>query len=594
MQSGLFFAEKLLTLIAFACAFLGYGKLWSKILLFPRVEDAWLRICLYVAGGMGVFIIGMQIIGIAGLLKKDFVRALLIIGMALIFLKQAPTRILLSATATGKLCKQSTKWHDVAAALLFVTSLTVTFDKSLLPPVHWDDLMYQLPHVREWLSAKQITVNERLRYPYFPYNFNLLYAAIMSITNAQNSTLMHAFAGWLIALLLFRLARNNYGSLAAVLATAIWIASTNSLFETSYIELGLSLFILSAVVCFICWIQDKEKSPSLLIASAFFLGLAAGTKYQALIYPPFFIAAAFLHERRPAIWLRLLLAFLVPCILWYVRNFILAGNPINPLAGNIFGYHDWNAGDFFLQIQDLKRSQSYPPVEMWLALLVLASSAGWGQNQTRWMILLSIYSVIIWYFTSHYDRYLVPQYPVIALLSGLGVLYTLQILNAIGNYEKLAASFASPFAGKIILAVAFLIFTSIVIPVTIKKAKNIPKTTESINKYINARAQNFMLLHNLKIHHSKDKIYQLGLEGGLLYGPINIYGDHFGPWRYKDYENLSAYDLNKKLNAEGFSLLAANAHYSRQLEKKCDFQNYFSEIFSYNGDKAYLVLSSDD
>ncbi|MGB3071136.1 MAG: hypothetical protein WBC18_21455 [Ottowia sp.] len=555
------------------------------------MEDKFLRVCLQITAGMGVFILGMQIIGITGFLKKDFVRALLILGIALVFLKSSTNTTPSNSTTTAVQRPAWDRWFDSAALLILLAFLATTIYKPLTPPTHWDELMYHLPHIREWLSAKQITVNEWLRYPYFPYNFNLLYAALISINGDYDASLMHAIAGWLITLLLFRFTQKNHGSFAAILAVAIWLPAVKSFFETSYIDLGQTLFIFTSAIWFILWAQDKYKTASLLIASAFFLGLAAGTKYQAAIYPPFFILAAALHERRLTVWIKVAAAFLIPCIYWYARNLVLTGNPVNPLAGSIFGYYDWNAGDFAWQMEDLGLWRNFPPPAIWLALVPLLLPVAWKNKTTRWMMLLSIYSTSIWYFTSHYDRYLVPQYPLFALLGSAGLVYLLQEFQKIVFKNTFLSTNQLGNIGKLSFTVVVVVTVGYVFPSVIKEFKKIPTTAETRHKYINDHAPYFAFLQALQEQYQTEKIYQLGLEGGLLYGPRHMYGDHFGPWRYGDYiSSSSAFDSHKKLSSKGFEILAVDPAATKRLEKLPNFHQYFSETLERNGAKAYRIL----
>ena len=46
--------------------------------------------------------------------------------------------------------------------------------------------------------------------------------------------------------------------------------------------------------------------------------------------------------------------------------------------------------------------------------------------------------------------------------------------------------------------------------------------------------------------HPQARIYQLGLEESLYYAPRPIWGDVFGPWRYRDYQSLSPQALRRR------------------------------------------------
>lgn len=586
-----FIFEQYFILLVFVAAFYGYGRYVGEEIKVPIYSDAVLQAVLNIVLGIGVFIVALQILGIFGFLNRRLVQVLLVIGVVLasIGFYEKTKKIL-----TGK--PPGNTWYCLLVGLLFVALVAPTLALPLYPPVHWDDLMYHLPHVREWVQAEQITVNEWLRYPYFPYNFNLLYVAWMTVGNELNTNMLHALAGWLIAILIFRLIEKNFGILVAAVATAVWISVSQWFFQTSYIDLGAALFIFSSSVSLMIWIREDDKkvrSPWLLVA-AFFMGLAAGTKYQAFTYLPFFMVTVLWYERRVVVWMKIVLAFLLPCFFWYLRNGLLTGNPVNPLAGGIFGYFDWNQGDYEYQLFDLKNAQNWPPKELWAGLLLLFFPAAWRDKAVRWLMLLSIYAVLVWLVTSHYDRYLLPQYPVLAVLAALALYYVGSFVlsskwkNAVHSIWHESHRMAAP-----LLAVTALGLIVHAWPVTYRTFAAVPVTAQERHVYIYQHAMGFGLLLKLKLDFPEEKVYQVGLEGGIFYGPKPVYGDHFGPWRYRDFIYLPMQELHEKLMQHDFGILALSRAKAEEMEESPDFWKYFEKVAEDNGDTAYRLWRGD-
>jgi len=167
---------------------------------------------------------------------------------------------------------------------------------------------------------------------------------------------------------------------------------------------------------------QSRKPLGWLVAAAFALGLAAGSKYQALIYLPFSVpfCSASNADRKPGLpWSR---PFCYPVVYWYVRNAILTGDPFDPLGARIFGYHDWNEWDLTAQFNDLKGVANWPPKCLWPALLAPLLPRFYRAPVWRGTLLLAAYASIVWLLTSHYDRYLLPMFPLLALLSARVVL----------------------------------------------------------------------------------------------------------------------------------------------------------------------------
>ena len=184
-----------------------------------------------------------------------------------------------------------------------------------------------------------------------------------------------------------------------------------------------------------------------------------------------------------------------------------------------------------------------------------------------------------------------PQYPILALLGAIGVFYLLQFLTSIaGGSGRLLKIQQLVVAGKVIFGAVLFVFIVQILPSTEKSLARVPVEARDRHNYINDHTKHFGIMLSLQIEHPNEKIYQLGLESGLFYGPRLIYGDHFGPWRYRDFEILSAYDLHKKLHAQDFTIIAVNRN--NRIADKTDFKKYFFEVLNNNEDKAYRVLGS--
>ncbi|NYT25189.1 hypothetical protein H0A73_16435 [Alcaligenaceae bacterium] len=81
----------------------------------------------------------------------------------------------------GRSCWGGSGWLEAAMlAVLFLLSVAV----ALHPPGHWDDTMYQLQLARDYVQQQAIVLNEYLRFPLFPQNFNLLFVVGLMLGDA--------------------------------------------------------------------------------------------------------------------------------------------------------------------------------------------------------------------------------------------------------------------------------------------------------------------------------------------------------------------------------------------------------------------------
>ncbi|MCX7220852.1 MAG: glycosyltransferase family 39 protein [Burkholderiales bacterium] len=406
-----------------------------RIRSFAAVDKMFV-FALTISLGIGLHILGLQVLGALGLLTKSYVATLLSLG----FIGFASNFIFRSRFSEQALVPVRAKQHWFFPALICVLAIEL-FAKPLRPATGWDELMYHLPHAREWASAGKLTINEWLRYPLFPYNFNLLYAESLIFGNETFPHMVHAFAGCLVAFGIYRLALNYFDGVIASITVFLFVILALGQFGTAYVDLGLCLFIFFGISCLFFWYEKKDNGY--IYVAMFLLGIAAGIKYQALIFTPFFAVAILLRERRPTRLLLMMALFLIPCIYWYVRNYFISGDPFHPLGAKLFGYWGWNAKDMEAQFADIKRVADWPNWCVWPALGAIFMRSKMNYFPFRAALLISIYSFFVWMFTSHYSRYLLPAYPFIALLSAvvLRSIYQKLVLNGGKLSEKSRKTF---------------------------------------------------------------------------------------------------------------------------------------------------------
>lgn len=163
-------------------------------------------------------------------------------------------------------------------------------------------------------------------------------------------------------------------------------------------------------------LRTKYPDPRLSYLAAFFVGIAVGVKYQAIIFLPIFFIAAKITERSISICAKSFLIFILIGSMWYARNLWISGDPIHPLGGHYFGFWLWNAEDIDGQFKDLANRRSLPQWYFWPAMGIIFF---WrkAEKLIKATALLSAISVIIWYIVVGYLRYLAPVYPLLGIIS---------------------------------------------------------------------------------------------------------------------------------------------------------------------------------
>jgi hypothetical protein len=554
-------------LALFACSCFGLGVWVVRSIRSFSTLDKMFAVVLTIGLGLGVHILSLQILGALGLLTKSYIAGLLSLGMIgfafnLFVRLRHSDQIVIPVVA---------KQHWFFHALLCVLAIEL-FAKPLRPAIGWDELMYHLPHAREWASAGKLTINEWLRYPLFPYNFNLLYAEGLIFGNETFPHMVHAFAGCLVALGIYRLALIYFDGVIASITAFLFVILALGQFGTAYIDLGLSLFIFLGISSLFFWYEKKDNGY--IYVAMFLLGVAAGIKYQALIFTPFFAIVILLRERRPTRLLLMLALFLLPCIYWYVRNYFISGDPFHPLGAKLFGYWGWNAKDMEAQFADIKRVADWPNWCVWPAIGAIFMRSKMNYLPFRAALLISIYSFFVWMFTSHYSRYLLPAYPFIALLSAvvLRSMYQRLVLEGGESSEKSRKKFMLE-NGLASLILGLLLI--LVIPSFGKHWKKVQVGSSERSAYLRNEIASFEIGEFLQSH-PEYRLVQLGLESDLYYLPPNTIGDVFGPGRYDNFYGIPSAELAHRVRKFGANALLLSKENGYEKIRDSDaFLEYF-------------------
>ncbi|MGJ7487605.1 ArnT family glycosyltransferase [Variovorax sp. LT2P21] len=568
-----------IALVAAACW--GWGEALLHRLKIDRDPFSRIGAPLAIALGLGIGICVLQGLAIAGQLTVLCVSALIATGVLLGAWQAFASRTVLrrpSWRAQWQATPASERWGLAALAVVLLSTLTTP----LSPPTQWDELMYHLPHARQWAESGHLTVNEWLRYPWFPYDFDLLYAAALLFDNDVLPHLLHALAGWLVAWLIYRLAVQHLDRLTACVAASLWVLLAAEEFARAYIDMGVALFVLVAGIAYQAWRSTDDRRW--LLPCAFALGLAVGSKYQALTLLPLFAVGLMLHDRRPTTWLLVVGALLIPCIYWYGRNALLTGDPFSPVGGRIFGFTDWNAADYQWQFEDLRRARGWPAWPLWPALVVPFIPALRRSVAVRRALIMGGYMTGVWAVSVPYPRYLLSAYPVLALLSASGSVYLIRFASTVWPLLRKRA---------VVVAAASLLLLYLALAATaevVRYWKRISPTPEARTALLTQRVPAYAMWSYIRTH-PVGRIYQLGNEDSLFYAPQPVWGEIFGPWRYQDYASLSAADLYKKLTAEHFDALVVHTERFPQVAIQPEFARYFDSARTEGSVKLYRLKS---
>jgi len=576
----------ILSVFLFSCWGLGYLLLRSIVDKYK--DNNLLEHTLASTLGIGAIICALQWLAIAGQLRAIWVSILMASAIInsliqLRFLRFPSIKLILNTWSSLSIHKQ----FGFTLILLF---LLPTLFAPLRPPLGGDECMYHLPHALQWALSGKLSVNEWLRYPWFPFNYELLYAAALIFHDDVMTHLLHALSGWLVALMIYQVGKRYINDIVALIATIIWLQISRGGYINAIVDMGVTLFIFSACITFYFWLENPNKRYWLGI-SAFYLGIAIGSKYQALSYLPIFAITLFIRQCKLSNFFIVLFWLLLPCIYWYVRNTIVTGDPFDPIGGRIFGFTDWNIDDYKLQFEDLKRHADWPSVVLWSAPLTILNQKLRNTLFTRAALIMSSYAFIVWFLTSHYSRYLMSAFPILALLAGSAWQWIICIsLKELAPFRK-AHIFLSQNTKWQSIAWFFLI-SAILVPMVLMSYKSwnfIAPTQSERDLIISKNTPGYKVLTYLK-NNPMGKTYQIGVTDGIYYGSYPIWGDVFGPGRFRDFQNLNSDELASKLKGLGFSSLIIDTKSMPQIESNSDINCYFTNVFQADEVILYRIL----
>ena len=216
-------------------------------------------------------------------------------------------------------------------------ALVLDLVASTAPPTSADALKYHLALPRLWLQLGSIG-NPFWRWEGFnPSAIEMLYAQGLALGGGSSAAVLHAVFGVLCAAAIFGLARELGGNvLAGLVAAFLFVLQGIVTWEatSAFIELGLSFYVVLAVWYGVRVVEGRDAAVAVVWVGAF-AGAAAGTKYLGLVPAALVLAALVvttLARRAPFQALSACLAALATGGAWYVKNLIVAGNPLYPVV----------------------------------------------------------------------------------------------------------------------------------------------------------------------------------------------------------------------------------------------------------------------
>ncbi len=239
---------------------------------------------------------------------------------------------------------KNTVMHRGLTAILGIAIFLILLSEFILnltPPTARDALIHHLAIPKLWLKNGGFYEMPWADFSYFPMNIDLLYMIPLYLQKDFLANFIHMGFGIATALLIYRYLNKRTGPISGLLGVLIFI-STPIVFRLStqaYVDLGLTFFSAASIFSFIRYRDGGFKEFKWLLFSSLSMGIALGTKYNALVIWFFLtlwivlITVRDTKNQRQALW-NGAIYFLISGILfspWLIKNIMLTGNPLYPL-----------------------------------------------------------------------------------------------------------------------------------------------------------------------------------------------------------------------------------------------------------------------
>lgn len=357
------------------------------------------------------------------------------------------------------------------ASLVIVLFLAAMALGAMLPSTDFDVKEYHLQGPKEWFLNGAIEMLPHNVYTSFPFLTEMFHLLGMELSG---DWYLGALAGKLVlmtfapftGLAVFAAADRLFDRRAAWAAALIHLSTpwTYRISIIAYAEGGLTFFLMATTLAVIVYIQTRsshiatENTDAPITRLTLLIGLFAGSamacKYPGLLSVVFPAALVLLvyewrsHHQTPLMPRlgRTIILFGIGCATtigpWLAKNLYETGNPVYPLLNSLFHGIDWTPTleenwqrahgpphyqpfDLLVKLYDVTlKSDWLSP--LLFSLAPLAFLTRWDRRFISGLWLYTGFLFLSWWTLTHrLDRFWIPLIPVVALLAGGGVWWTM-------------------------------------------------------------------------------------------------------------------------------------------------------------------------
>jgi hypothetical protein len=369
------------------------------------------------------------------------------------------------------MCRKTT---ENIAIFTLCTTITLFFCTEIIlnltPPISRDALIHHLAIPKLWLKHGRFYETPWAEYSYYPMFINLFYLVCLYFKNDIAPKFIHfgfgVATGWLIYFYLKEKFDRNWGLLGMVIffttPIVVWLSTT------AYIDLGMTFFTTASVLALVKWRDSEYSQFKWFLISSFCMGIAIGSKYNALIawfIVNMFLVLSFARDTRrqiKALQYGMLFFILTAFVAspWYLKNYFQIGNPFYPLFDSFFkslNHHpvqdvvyrqaiEKTGQVSFFKMREIMYGESFwetllIPIRMFFQgkdnsyqyfqgslnpILILFSpfvllNKRYGKDKFLFAFFSVIFIIMAFFLTAKQVRYILPVLPFLAIIAVMGI-----------------------------------------------------------------------------------------------------------------------------------------------------------------------------
>lgn len=510
----------------------------------------------------------------------------------------------------------------------------------LTPPISRDALIHHLAVPKLWLKHGGFYEIPWADYSYYPMNIDLLYLVCLYFKNDIAPKFIHLAFGMGTGILVYFYLKQKIGRSWGLLGIVIFFTTPIVVWlsTSAYIDLGMTFFTTGSVLAFIKWRDSEYKQFKWLLISSCCMGIAIGSKYNALIAWLILNLILMLSyakdtQRQIATLKYGIMFFMITAIVaspWYLKNYFQTGNPFYPLFNSFFQslHHQpvqeiirHQAGEKIGQLSFFKMRQVMYGETFWETLLIPIRMFFQGADNSyryfqgilnpililfspfillnkkyrRDKYLFAFFSIIFifmaYFLTEKQVRYILPTIPFLAILAVMGIKELVDKIGGGNFYSPL------PFNKNAKSIARIFIFATVAILLTFNfiYLKNRMDIIKPFPYVLGQETKKAFLKRHLLHYHAVEYINQNLPDDAKVF---TIFLGRRGYYLDKDYRNERSFGrntisrmVNSSTHEKKFTKYVRSMNVTHILMRTELVDNYLKDNFSQEEIKRFLNLA---